>query len=146
MTTAPGREEVNRQALANVVFADPSELEQLNRLVWPLIGERIARRIEQLQSDPGAAAILLDAAIMFEAGWDRLCSVRVFVHADEAVRLRRAETRGLDRRQWRLREISQIGLDKKRSACEYVIDNSFSVSRLRDQVRDTFRRVISRGG
>jgi dephospho-CoA kinase len=133
---------VNREALADVVFNDPAELAALNDIVWPHIGAQISERIDDLMSRPDVAAVVLDAAVMFEAGWDAVCTHLVFVDAGEQVRRNRAIERGMSERQWRLREKSQIPLDTKRLACQYTVDNSFSVSRLREQVRDTFRRIL----
>jgi dephospho-CoA kinase len=134
---------VNRGALAAVVFNDPAELDALNRILHPAIRSQIESRIEHYRQDDHVRAIVLDAAIMMEAGWDELCSDLVFVKSDDAARAQRvAAMRGWTMDAWARREKSQIPLDKKAARCNYVVDNSSSTSRLREQVREIFRRIL----
>jgi dephospho-CoA kinase len=134
---------VDRAALGQVVFGEPEELAALNRILHPRIRREIKRQIAAARKSPRVVAVVLDAAILFEAGWDDLCTAVVFVRAPALGRARRAAAqRGWDRSRWRKREISQISLDKKRRKSDYVIDNSSGVSRLRDQVRRLFLAIV----
>lgn len=138
---------VDRKALAEVVFADPAELAALNALLHPRIGRRIAEAIDRAAADEAARGVVVDAAVLFEAGWDRLCTHVVFVEAHPAQRARRAEAaRHWSRRQWRLRENSQISLDRKRAKCCHVLENSSGISYLRKQVRRVFERLARQAG
>lgn len=134
--------EVSRSALAERVFAAPPELEALNAILHPRIRRRAERVIAQATADDAVFGVVLDAAVLFEAGWDDLCTVRVFVHAPDSERFSRvAGSRGWDRQEWELREKSQISLDTKAAKCEYTIDNRFGASFLREQVRLIFHRI-----
>jgi dephospho-CoA kinase len=134
--------QVSRQKLGQVVFDNPAELAALNAMMHPAIGRRIKEQIAQAQADASAEGVVLDAAVLFEAGWDELCTARVFVSApDEARRRRVAETRNWSGQRWAAIEKSQISLDTKASRCEYNIDNRFSASFLREQVRVIFHRI-----
>ncbi len=132
---------VDRAALGEIVFGDADEREHLNAIMWPRMDAIIADRLAALRRRPGVPAVVLDAAVMFEAGWDRFCTHIIFIEASPEVRAARAAGRGLSGRQWQVRENSQISLDSKRGRCYRVIDNSFSVSHLREQVRHVFRRI-----
>lgn len=137
---------VDRKAVASRVFADPAELAALNRIMHPRIGRRMQRRVADALADPGAAGVVVDAAVLLEAGWDDLCTHLVFVAAGDEQRCRRAsEQRGWDRRTWRQREKSQISLDKKLAKCDYTVDNSSSASRLREQIRQLFYQLVRAG-
>lgn len=134
---------VDRQALAAIVFQDHDELGRLNAILHPPIRRRMAERIAALASDAGAGAAVLDAAVLFEAGWDELCTHLVFIDAPGRDRRRRvAAQRGWDRRTWARREKSQISLDKKRRRCDYIINNSSSVPCLRERIRELFRNIV----
>ena len=86
---------IDRRRLAQRVFGDPAELRALEALVWPYIGRRLREQIASARADPGGRFILLDAAVLLEAGWNDVCDRIVYVHAPRAVRLRRlAEQRG----------------------------------------------------
>jgi len=138
---APGGQ-VSREALAEVVFDSPAELEALNAILHPRIRRRMAQAIAEAQADTSAEGVVLDAAVMFEAGWDDLCTHRIFVAAPAAERQRRvAESRRWSAEAWRLREKSQISLDIKAGRCQYTLDNRFSASFLREQIRLLFHRI-----
>jgi len=142
--TAAG--EVDREVLGGIVFADRAELEALNEIMHDRMRGRIEARIAEAMGDPQIPAIVLDAAVMFEAGWDDMCTVVLFVSAPEQARRRRAAQRGWGEGTWQRRENSQISLDTKAADCYCELDNSSTVSRLRDQVHRVFRRIAARQG
>ena len=134
--------QVAREALAEVVFRGPAELEALNAIMHPRIRRRIQRAIADAQADESVEAVVLDAAVIFEAGWDDLCTHLVFVSAPAEDRRRRvAESRHWSGEKWAAREKSQISLDKKAVRCNHVIDNRSSGPRLCEQVRQIFHRI-----
>jgi dephospho-CoA kinase len=134
--------QVDRQALAEVVFGSPAELSALNAILHPRIRLRIRRAIADAQADESAKAVVVDAAVLFEAGWDDLCTHLVFVSAPADQRRRRvAKSRHWSREAWMAREKSQIPLDTKASLCDYTVDNRFGASFLREQVRVIFHRI-----
>lgn len=135
--------EVDRETLGKIVFADAIELEALNGIMQRPIGERIEAEIAHALRDDEVAGVVVDAAILFEAGWDRLCTHVLFVAAPDADRARRAAKRGMSEADWRRREKSQISLDTKEARCYGTLDNSSSVSHLREQVRLMLHRFIS---
>lgn len=134
---------VDRAALGRLVFARKRELAALNAILHPRIRREMRRQVAAAADDPAVTAVVLDAAILFEAGWDDLCSAVVFVEAPAAERLRRvAVAKGWSRPDWRRRENAQISLDKKRRNSDHIVVNGSSVPRLRDQVRRTFLTIV----
>ncbi len=141
--------EIDRRALGDVVFDDKNkgELEALNRIMQPRIGQRLLQEIQKLTEIPEIPAIVLDAAIMIEAGWDQFCTHVVFVEAPDRIRAKRlAEGRGWSEHLWREREKSQFSLDRKKERCYFTINNSSSVSCLYEQVRDVLQQIVSSAG
>ncbi|HOF18879.1 MAG TPA: dephospho-CoA kinase [Phycisphaerae bacterium] len=135
---------VDRASVARKVFGRPDELAALNAILHPRMGERIAERIAAAQADPSARGVVLDAAVAFEAGWDRLCTHMVFVRASDAQRARRVrDSRGWDRDLWQSREKAQIPLDSKAARCYDTLENSSSISSLKEQIRRLFFRIVS---
>ena len=135
--------EVDRAALGQIVFQDPAQLEALNRILHPAIRAGIAARIAAAQADTSVAAVVVDAAVLFEAGWDELCTHTVFVEAAKPLRLARVlAQRHWDRRAFEAREKSQISLDTKARKCDYTIGNKSTVSRLGEQIRQLFYQLI----
>ena len=120
--------EVVRGAVARLVFGE-GEVQRrarhdLERIVQPRIRQRIAERINELQSDPTCAAVLLDAAVLLEAGWNDLCDRIVYIDTPEHLRNQRVQqTRGWSSAQLAGREASQWSLERKRQAADHIISN-----------------------
>jgi dephospho-CoA kinase len=143
LKAAGGGRQIDRAALGRTVFGDPRELERLDSLTHPLIRAEIERRIQAGRRDPSVRAIVLDAAVLLEACWDKLCTHLVFVLAPAEQRQERvARERGWDERSWRQREKMQIPLDTKVGRCYYSVDNSSSVSHLCEAVRELFHGIV----
>jgi len=121
---------IDRRALAARVFGasedHASAKAALERIVHPLIEDVFRDRIAAARRD-GAAAALLDAAVLFEAGWQEFCDVVVFVEAPSEVRRSRIADRGWSEAEWRRREDSQLSLDEKRRRANLVISNAASL-------------------
>src|SRR5262245_31887176 len=117
--------EVDRKKLAAVVFADPGERKALEAMVFPHIERRIEEEIGRARSDPAVRLVVLDAAVMLEAGWARVCDEVVYVHAPRAARLARLrEKRGWTEDQVRAREAAQLPLTEKATRAHVAVDNS----------------------
>jgi len=81
--------EVDRRRLGKVVFDAPGRRRELEGIVWPRIGEALVDRV-RLERDRGVAgAVVVDAAVLLEAGWDALCDEVWVVAAPEGEVLRR---------------------------------------------------------
>ena len=68
--------QVLRQVLAAKVFRDPQALAQLNAITHPPMARLIQETIANVLSQPlPPPLVVLDAAVLFEAGWDKLCQM-----------------------------------------------------------------------
>jgi dephospho-CoA kinase len=136
-----GRGEVDRRGLAARVFADPAERRALEAIVWPWIGRRLREEVEAARADPAVKLILLDAAVLLEAGWDGVCDRLVYVDAPRDVRLRRlAEQRGWSAKEVAAREQAQLPLAEKARRAHDTLDNSGPPEALARQVDDMLQR------
>jgi dephospho-CoA kinase len=137
---------VNRSAVAKIVFAPGNEVEKrfLEELTHPRIHARLKRQMDQLQASPSPpAAVVIDAALLFEAGWDKLCDKVIFVDAPRDIRLERAIARGWSAEHLAAREASQLPLDEKRNRSHIVIRNARSRDNVREVVRLTWEQLLS---
>ncbi|HXG11235.1 MAG TPA: dephospho-CoA kinase [Gemmataceae bacterium] len=133
--------EVDRRKLGAIVFADAKERRALEAMVFPWIERRLQEQVAEAVADPAVTLVVLDAAIMLEAGWNKLCDRLVYVHAPREVRLQRlAQQRGWTEKEVAARENAQLSLTEKRSRADYVVDNSGSPEDLARQVDDLLRR------
>nr|CAG4651928.1 EOG090X0864 [Triops cancriformis] len=86
---------INRRALGAIVFNSKEALKQLNEIVWPAIAALAQQQIEDAKSK-GISVVVLDAAVLLEAGWNAFCQEVwvTFIPPEEAVR-RAVERDGL---------------------------------------------------
>ena len=105
---------------------DYVELKILESITHPRIGDRIQKQLDQFKLESAKQAIVLDAPVMFKAGWDQVCDRIVFVDAEISVRRQRAAERGWPADELERRESFQLSIDQKRSRSTDVIDNSKS--------------------
>jgi dephospho-CoA kinase len=116
---------VQRRRLAEIVFANPPERRALESLVFPWIERRIREEIDAAQKQRTVSLIVLDAAILLEAGWNKACDRILYVHAPRTVRMRRLQKqRGWSAKEVQERESAQMSLTEKVSRADYAIDNS----------------------
>jgi dephospho-CoA kinase len=128
--------EVDRRKLGAIVFADPKERKTLESLVFPWIEKRIGEEIDGAISDSQVKFVVLDAAIMLEAGWAKRCDKIVFLDTPREERLRRlAQERGWTAQQVEEREKAQWPLNEKQMRASAILDNSGSPEELARQVR-----------
>jgi dephospho-CoA kinase len=125
---APGGE-VDRGAVAEVVFGDPDQRGWLEGLLWPRVGERIAAwREQQQQADPPPRAAVVEVPLLFEAGMEAAFDATIAVVADESVRSERAGTRG--HRGVESRTSRQLSQEEKARRADVVVRNDGTIEEL----------------
>ena len=64
---------IDRRALGSIVFTDKTKLTALNNIVWPEIARLAMEQADTLWRDQGRQVVVLDAAVLLEAGWQSQC-------------------------------------------------------------------------
>ncbi len=128
---------LDRSQLARIVFAPPPDGPQerrfLEQLTHPEIGRIIRRQAEALAEESCPVAVL-DAPLLLEAGWDRLCSTLVFVDVPRDLRLARALRRGWTSSEFEAREQAQLPVETKRARADLILENAGDMEEARKQV------------
>jgi dephospho-CoA kinase len=133
-----GAKGVDRVKLGERVFNDPKALKTLETIVHPRLGRMI---VEDIKS-AGRRMVVLDAAILIEAGWHKLMDVVIVVKARRDVQLKRVMARtGLSKADVLKRIRRQMPLGKKMKYAAYVIDNSGSAAITEKHVERIFRSL-----
>lgn len=126
---------VNRRAVAGVVFDNPTERKALEQMVFPAIQKQAEKAIQTAQIDPTVPFIIVDAAVMLEAGWNKICDQTVYVDAPRDLRVARlAHRSGWTEAEVAAREAAQLALDVKRNHADSIIINSGSYHDLMEQI------------
>jgi dephospho-CoA kinase len=140
--SADGSPQINRRALGAVVFAHDVSRRDLEKILHPRMRGTFERAIARTQRKRQVPLIVLDAAVLFEAGWNELCDVVLFVDAPREQRLARLESqRGWTAEVLEAREKAQLPLDQKRTRADFVIVNDGGTEHLSDEVARLWDRL-----
>ena len=127
--------DIDRKQLGAIVFADPEQLARLNGIMHPRMARMVSQQIEKLREE-GALAVVVEAAVLFEAGWDSLVDeVWTTESPLDNVVDRLMARNGLDRAEVVKRIKSQLSSEERSVRSQVVVDNSKDVDTLVNTVR-----------
>ena len=123
---------VDRKALRDVVFASPENLDLLNKITHKHI---LASARDLIKNARDVRAIIIDAPLLFESGFDKECDVKICVIANDDVRIERIIKRdGITHEIAKARIASQIPNDRLMEICDYAIENNSDENELRKRI------------
>jgi dephospho-CoA kinase len=124
--------ELDRPALAGLVFGEPEALKELNALVWPAVGEEMSRRIAEQQGTD--RVVILDVPLLVESGRYRVSGVIVVDAPPEVAVERLARDRGMTEEEARARMARQASREERLAKADFVIDNTGPLEALDEAV------------
>ena len=125
--------EINRNALADIVYHDEGRLHCLNRIIHPYVKREIRKQMERCP----ARLFVLETAILFESGCDRLCDEVWGVIAGDEIRIARLmESRGYSREKAESIMRQQMGSGELAERCDVVLVNDGDRQELLDQLEN----------
>lgn len=129
---------VNSSLVSEIVFGDSSEsnskLEKLNRLVHPLVIEKMVDEIETLMNND-VKVVFVESALMFETGLFEGFDYVVTVNTNKDILINRVMQRSnLSKEQVESRLKSQMSSEEKKKYADFVIENSGSIESLEQSV------------
>lgn len=131
---------LKRQVLGSIVFEDKEKLALLNSILHPLMEEKMKKQIQELSTK---GHVVLSAAILFEAGWERLVEKVIVTSVDQKTQLTRLMDRdGLTREEAQRRIDSQLPLQQKMLRADYLIDTSLPFTDVKKQVEKIWREIL----
>ena len=129
---------LERAALARLVFEDAEALGRLNAITHPALLKELERRLAGIQG--AARAVVLEAAVLFEMGADRLCDLVVATVARPETQVGRLMAKGLGEAEAWTRVRAQRWDWRARAG--YAIDTDVSLPEVRRQVAEVWWRVV----
>jgi dephospho-CoA kinase len=128
--------EIDRQKLGHLVFADPAALNKLNGIMHPRIYEIVKQKIEE-HRQAGARVVVLEAALLIEAGWKPLLDqVWVTISPEATITERLRTSRGFSEEQVLERLKAQMPQEQKSKQADVVIDTNCSMDQLRASITE----------
>lgn len=133
---------IDRKVLGGKVFGRPDALKNLTDIVWPEIQRLALLEIDAARARVPDRPIVLEAAVLFEAGWqDDVDEVWVVVVERETAIARAMGRDGAERAAIERRIDSQLSNDERRRRADVVIDNSGDEAGLIEQLNVQWARL-----
>lgn len=138
---------IDRRALGGRVFGAPERLKQLTDIVWPEIRRRAEQEMAGVLADDPTRIVVLEAAVLFEAGWESAVDEvwAVVVAPDVAVQ-RAVQRDGLTPEAVQQRIDAQMSNDTRRARADVVIDNSGEAETLLARIDREWLRITGNDG
>ncbi|MCB0328599.1 MAG: dephospho-CoA kinase [Bdellovibrionales bacterium] len=128
---------LNRAKLGKHVFQNPSAREALEKILHPLIRDRVRALIKQGKEETALRPIVYEVPLYFETGYDypEVDQV-VVVYAPKELSVQRLIARdGLSAEEAQQRVAAQMDIEEKKVKADYVIENTGSLELLESAVR-----------
>lgn len=128
---------LNRKALGQIVFSDPTKLKQLNAITH----KAVAAQVRQLLT-PAPKLAAIDAIALFESGISELCKLTIAVTAPEDVRIQRLMERdGISAEYAAARIHAQLPQEEFVRLCDYHLVNDGTQAQFREKCLAFFREL-----
>ena len=130
---------IDNAKLAAVIFSDSKKREALNAIVHPAVKRRILTLVEEEREKGRFSYFILEAALLIEEGYDKICDELWYIASSKEVRRRRLkETRGYSDEKIDAVFNSQLGEREYESRCTKIIDNNGGLEETFCRVRAAF--------
>lgn len=128
--------EIDRSLLSQIVFGNQDKLEMLNSIIHPWVFEFLRKDIDKTQKENKYLYYVVESAILFQTGLDRLCEEIWYVDAAEEVRRKRLQ----ENRGYNVKKIDSIMEQQKendifKKKCQVVIMNNGELAEVDTQIK-----------
>jgi dephospho-CoA kinase len=137
--------QIIRSQVAAQVFGDTpaaaAERAFLDSITHPRIRARLQAKLAA-EIELQTPLVVLDAALLFETGWDALCQGVLFVDTPRDVRLARAIARGWTALDFTAREHSQWSIEEKRRRSRWIILNDSTPAAAQSRLEHFYQQEL----
>ena len=135
--------EIDRGRLADIVFHEPEKLERLNGIMHPRMHRIVEQKIDALRAQ-GVGVVVLEAALLIEAGWtDLVDQVWVVLASESTVTERLRSQKGYTLEQAEARIRAQMPASLRVEHADVVIDNNLDLDSLRIKIGELWKKLGS---
>ena len=135
--------EIDRQKLGAIVFADTDQLSKLNQIMHPRMARIVSDQLESLRGQ-GTRVVVVEAALLFEAGWDSLVDEVWATDSPVGTVIERLQARnGMSAEEALKRIDSQMDRAERLKRAQVIVDNGGDVADLESKVETLWNtRVV----
>lgn len=125
---------IDNRKMAQAMFGNEEMRAAVGNIIHPAVRQVIERRIEEART-ADAELFFLEAALLIEEKYDEIVDEMWYIYTSEAVRKKRLrESRGYSDEKITAIMDSQLSEASFRAACDFVIDNSYSLEETKKQI------------
>jgi dephospho-CoA kinase len=139
---APGGA-LDREALASIVFADPSARRDLEQIVHPEVRRLFAEGSEAYRDTD--RIVVFSAPLLVETGMHTAFEILVVVSATVVTQIERLmRQRGMSEAAIRARIYAQAPLEDKAAVADFLVDNGGTIAELENRVERLWHDLSAR--
>ncbi len=137
---------ISREKMAEKIFGNGALLKKVDGLIHPLVISEILSRKDAAEKSGEIPFFFIEAALLIENGFGKICDEMWYIYAKEEVRRERLiVSRGYSNEKIDAIMGKQLPEEAFRAACQVVIDNSGSFAESVRQIDQVLRGLISSG-
>lgn len=130
------QEEIDKSALATIIFNDSKQREKVNGIIHPIVRKIVEEGIDKSRRN-NEKYVVVESAILVEAGYRDICDEIWFVKCDVNTRIERLmTTRGYTKEKCESIFANQAKEDEYLRNCDYVINNDSNITKLKEIIAD----------
>jgi dephospho-CoA kinase len=134
---------VDKNKLARIAFQDVDHQRRLNSVVHPYIYDLIDKTFDKVLSDGKYDVFIIDAAMIYESGYDIHLDYIIVITAQLKNRMERALARKTLTREEILKRIEfQWPEEEKVGMADFVIHNDGTEKELNDNIKSLIKKLI----
>lgn len=133
---------INRKLLGEIVFQDKEQLKILNSISHPAIEKMLREEVKKLLLKSERKTLFVEAAVLIEAGWFRLCQQIWVVILNQEVALKYLMNRNqLTLEKAKERMEAQLNENERIRHADLILDNNGTVEALIRQVEVAIKNL-----
>jgi dephospho-CoA kinase len=136
--------ELDRAAIAAIVFADAGRRSELEAVVHPEVRRRIAEAVADASGTD--RVVVVDSPLLIETGAHEGFPLVIVVSASPRTQVERLVARGMAEDDARARLAAQMPLDEKARVADVLLDNEGTEAELEAQVDRLWSDLAARAG
>jgi len=134
--------DIDRNRLGKIVLNDKEKLKLLEDMVHPEVKRLRNKEIDDIIKKDKNAIIIYDVPLLFEKKMQNMFDYTIVVYAPFGIQIKRLMARNsLSYDKAKKRISIQMSISKKVESADFVIDNSGSVEKTKNQIKEIFNRL-----
>lgn len=127
---------IDRKKLGAKVFGKPEKMKKLNKIIHPLVNQYVEDVIREEKQKGTLSYLLIESALLIEAGYENICDELWYVTADEEIRRERLRaSRGYSDEKITAILKNQLSDEIFKQKCKKKIKNNGSFVEILQQIK-----------